>query len=1570
MVLRSGRLALALGALAVLGNAGCMQERPAINRVQPNYIDKMDLVPVEYNALTTTGQQPEQLNARLLAREPVFYTQTTLISKPTHGGFTGLTSYNTADKIRWEVTENFLIARQAWEYIHGAPLGGTSNIGNNPVTGDVVAVFRIESHFDIRREYNPTTGEELNVIEENAIDRPWYQRRYMHVDWSQNLIDGYNSIFEVDQWQGRIQSEPVPIYINNPEDPNRPQFAYSMHGTNRQLDYFDIVNRSILHPETTSVTYPDGTYPRLPACFLDEPADCAPAEVEMRMAFRRLDPQRDYEPAMVSNPIANAPGQQPFHLDMERFGFFDQSRVGYDRDRHTILDTQRVHWASRHNLWLYHHALFAATETATSAQGCNDDTTCAEGNTCRIGNTAHDPTHRGVCVPFSIHHLPLAAAQPGGVAGADTACQSDDDCIQASDGSGVSRTAVCDTSTHTCGEHYIRCAVDAECTTAVDPQSYCDLAIAYNRADNRGLCTMPFRQRQVRQVAYHETENYPDYMQPVTTQIVHEWNDAFHTAVRSARIRECQISAGTALGAPVDGNNPCDIPQVTGEDPMLGNAANGGGDAVFPFVGCHTPVWGTAAGDGQHSQAQVDATHAQGWDLAACGPQGTIARIGDMRYSQIGGIIDHDVQGYWGLANIASDPESGEMVVGRGAVWQTITDFYASWLTDLVKVLNGELTIDDLSAGVNFAESIQQLGSGHTPADETLDAPFRQANSLSTISLARTGLPALRLPDAGWFTRESGQTMLGTGPNHDNSALDTVRNRILNAGFLGNGTDMGTARIASLQNSGLERAMLNTQQTRIVGNLNPDDSALLSETVDRASPMRGQSVGQRHLRQSMMSELSGWQCNYDAAFSDDMLLGLAQRLHDGAPIDCANPDEATVCFGGSNGMGAPWVFNSGGNVDYALIQQYAASFIHHGVLAHEIGHSLGQRHNFTASADAVNYFDNYWKVRGQGHHLGLAPRFAYLADPMDGHFYSPQEIAGRNDEWAYSSVMDYKGLNEDAHGIGRYDYAFIANGYTNLVQAFRQVANMGLASQYATATAGNGFSTPIDLTNFGTGGALHGLHYTQIPAIFGTNAAGAPNIGDDNRYWVFLNESQITGVAGWGDPAFSNTTNDGHMLVPYRFDSDERAGLVWQDQRYDAGADGFESLHYVQERFLDYYFQNAYGRYRTGFSAGKYVSRMWSRYLDQIHQTTQIMAFDLINFGDFFSGFRSWNAFVNDPAELGGYVNLAAMSMTADTLATIVTMPEMGLHNPAVQADGQNIVAQNQLTGAGFNIAINEGRAFESNWRNEAGFFWYEQLNRAGSYYDKVMSIQAITDPELQLLGRDTPTDIRQFQLSLYTMFPAQMLRFFGGMLSEDYQDFAPIVDTAGTNAIVRPHIATINLPGAANGRVIDGRHRPIDPQDHFTIQLWAAVQTVAQFPATYDQRYMDYARLWVDGSVESVTIADPTNNTVSFTDPWTHETYRALHISTVAGASGADVGSSALLHAATGAVADEAGIAARMLLHVADLDHQRTAGATTAIQTTAEAAEHQYIDLIQIMRNLTQQFGQGQYDLPSAHGS
>ena len=53
--------------------------------------------------------------------------------------------------------------------------------------GQPVAAWPISSQFDIIRDYNSTTGEETNKIIEST-ERPWNEREFIRVDWSQNLV--------------------------------------------------------------------------------------------------------------------------------------------------------------------------------------------------------------------------------------------------------------------------------------------------------------------------------------------------------------------------------------------------------------------------------------------------------------------------------------------------------------------------------------------------------------------------------------------------------------------------------------------------------------------------------------------------------------------------------------------------------------------------------------------------------------------------------------------------------------------------------------------------------------------------------------------------------------------------------------------------------------------------------------------------------------------------------------------------------------------------------------------------------------------------------------------------------------------------------------------------------------------------------------------------------------------------------------------------------------------------------------------------------------------------------------
>ena len=316
-------LSSALVATAAL-TPGCAEPRAPINRVQPGAIQRSVF-------------------------EGEWYFQQTVIDSPYSAGYTFVGEQGELERVRWEIQEGFLVARRAYEHIAGSEDGGISGEGTE--LGAPIAMYAIESHFDIRHDYNPLTGERLNVIVENSTDRPWYERDYVRVDWSENLIT--NSDFLVlARIFDAIETEPVAYAIEEPSHPHAPRFeAQDEAGVwagvsvdqpvDGEVEYIDVVNKMFVRPDTVDI---EGLGP-VPSCFLlyQGHYDCAPGEITVRNSFLRVDHEdTDYEPQVYSGDR------------MERFGYFVTERAGYD-DQYGVVEPARVRFANRHNLWMESH---------------------------------------------------------------------------------------------------------------------------------------------------------------------------------------------------------------------------------------------------------------------------------------------------------------------------------------------------------------------------------------------------------------------------------------------------------------------------------------------------------------------------------------------------------------------------------------------------------------------------------------------------------------------------------------------------------------------------------------------------------------------------------------------------------------------------------------------------------------------------------------------------------------------------------------------------------------------------------------------------------------------------------------------------------------------------------------------------------------------------------------------------------------------------------------------------------------------------------------------------------------
>lgn len=324
-----GRAHLGLGILFLLAT-GCMQEREPINLVGAGALSKAFFVG---NDLDSPADDPQ------------FHWRNYVVDASASQSLVGVGSWGNVDRVRWEIDENKLIARKAYQISDGQDDKGLEDSAN----GTVVAAFAITSHFDIRRQYNPTTGEEMNVVEENTRDRPWYERTSFRVDWSKNLVESpqWMEMF-VGKVYGNIEVTPATYDVSDEDHPDRPHF-------DAEQGYFDITTRYYVSPAESRLVR------GLPTCAVvgiytgSTTYECDDQEATVRSSFLRVDPNNDFEPLEMTNApldiVGNPSGIRYGSMYIGYTGGLDQ---GYDPG-YGFTDELFHRYAHIHNIWKQSH---------------------------------------------------------------------------------------------------------------------------------------------------------------------------------------------------------------------------------------------------------------------------------------------------------------------------------------------------------------------------------------------------------------------------------------------------------------------------------------------------------------------------------------------------------------------------------------------------------------------------------------------------------------------------------------------------------------------------------------------------------------------------------------------------------------------------------------------------------------------------------------------------------------------------------------------------------------------------------------------------------------------------------------------------------------------------------------------------------------------------------------------------------------------------------------------------------------------------------------------------------------
>ncbi|HSZ81385.1 MAG TPA: zinc-dependent metalloprotease [Polyangia bacterium] len=499
--------------------------------------------------------------------------------------------------------------------------------------------------------------------------------------------------------------------------------------------------------------------------------------------------------------------------------------------------------------------------------------------------------------------------------------------------------------------------------------------------------------------------------------------------------------------------------------------------------------------------------------------------------------------------------------------------------------------------------------------------------------------------------------------------------------------------------------------------------------------------------------------------------------------------------------------------------------IFRGLADHEMGHTMGLRHNFSGSSDALNYADQFWNIH----------------ETMPSTQWDANSIS----EYRYSTVMDYGSrFNSDFRGLGKYDYAAIRFGYGQLVDVM---------------PAGAGNETGAQLAN-----DIFFDDYTKLPKLL--NGVDNLQAGGVEPYDMVRAQAQTVYQAN----ATSKNPQGGFLVSnerPYMFCSDEYIGNMYCKQ-WDYGANQQEIVDDSTDRFRNYFVFNAFKRGRLNWSINGYLDRLLQRYF--IHYT------EAYQFLFFYAPAYPGTDMVND-------LMLASMN-SLNALGEVLQTPQPGEHCPTKEFPNQLVLpdptgANACLSGQpSTNIDIPDGKPYFINFSDD----YYYYITRAGSLYEKLAALITLTSTQAHFYQVDTFADSNFYSINFYSTFKDQMLNLLSGVIRNDPTVYGGYVPSSGANAGTYQPTPVVDVTtfGQADPTLPDYLQpnvRRVESADNKTIQYYALGLALSNLDTSWDSTLdiANYLAVTLKGSKDDVTYA-PGTQVIEFTHPQTGDTYRA----------------------------------------------------------------------------------------------
>lgn len=898
------------------------------------------------------------------------------------------------------------------------------------------------------------------------------------------------------------------------------------------------------------------------------------------------------------------------------------------------------------------------------------------------------------------------------------------------------------------------------------------------RTDADGkLLRLPYADRTVRQIPFYKNVEYPDdpKLHAVAEQVVSGWNDAFRRTVAALRLtqgRAGAVATEQQIENELAAKAPDGTPRIADVIVLKDNSCNLAG------VQQHLTAHGDLAAELKRKTGLEASKLNKVTLVAACSAMEALTeslpatdakkfawqRNGDLRYSMFFWVDRPQAVGPLGYGPSSPDPETGEIISATLYNYGASLNTYAQFAADAVDSANGKLPADELLSGKRISDIVQETAMQRQAREAQPLTP--EAREYARSVVASGGIPrAQTTPAPGG--RAPG---IGAAPPRlvklDPVAVD--------------------AKLDALKGSAIEKVMMTDDVlAALVPGYVPGRTKLTDvdpRLLERASPLNWLSQRAQNQRRDRFQKLAMNGCLYMKDFADDAIMGTAMRLS----------------------------HLSGEELFRTLRAE-----IFRGLAEHEMGHTVGLRHNFAGSTDALNYGRQYWQIR-----TGLDQK-DWSAHGMEEHMYS--------------SVMDYGArFNSDVHGLGRYDHAAIRFGYGQLVDIMPSALSAADQLRYE----------------------IYFGDYRNIPQMVGGMDA--------------LHE---TAVISYGDvvgalrDGYRNiATNRGSFGIfperPYKFCSDEFEGNI-DCKTWDLGASQEEIINNNIDSYRNYYIFHAYQRGRVSWNPDGYLNRLMQRVFNRYNEAFQFYYF----FGDYFAG-----TYLADDL-------LKAAITSLNALGEVLETPEPGYHCATDTSPDILVVASGagsqtcRNTAPRLSLSLPDAKPYYMDFSED----YYYRITRVGSLYEKLAALVALTNTQSRFFRVDQEADRDLFSINYYRLFKSEMLNLLSGVIRNDPKAYGGYIANGVYKPMPIVDLNTFGKANPPMPEYMQPEVHRVDTPVNKTIRYYALGLSLSQLNSTWDSTldFSSYANVTLKGAIDDVQYAEGTV-IEEFVHPETRLVYRA----------------------------------------------------------------------------------------------